>query len=353
MSKFNYALLVILVFGTAMGPLNMQKAAAQTITLKYSTDAPGPPNAYEIGHDWFLTQVEKRTNGRVKFERYWSASLNPSREALQALGSGIADMANIVTGYWPGQLELAQVLTLPAVTSDYWVVMKATADLYEEMAPLKEELRRLKIRYLAANGLPESWLISKKQVNNLADLKGMKLRVSGRHGELYRRFGVSPMETTAPEMYEALQRGTVDGIAMNPVGVAIFKLYEPAKNYIKIRTGALGYLMPINLQTWDRLPSDIKKIMEDVGKEHVYHQYHAMILGEYGVNHFLNNVLTPNGVKVLEFPETENLKMKELSSRELWNRWAEEKEAKGLPGKAVLNKWLELVKKWEGKTPAK
>ena len=161
------------------------------------------------------------------------------------------------------------------------------------------------------------------------------------------------METTAPEMYEALQRGTVDGIAMNPVGVAIFKLYEPAKIYTKIRTGALGYLMPINLKTFDRLPADIKKIMEDVGKEHVFHQYHAMILGEFGVNHFLNNILIPNGVKIFEFPEKEHSNIKDVSSKELWNKWAEEKEAKGLPGKAVLNRWLELVKKWEGKTPVK
>jgi len=344
--RLSLVLLVLIVGLAVVGYYS--PAEAEVINLKFSTDSPGPPNPYEVGHEWFLKEVENRSNGRVKFERFYSQTLNPSREALFSVSKGVADMAQLVTGYWGGQLALSSVTTLPGMTKDMWAAMKASEELHQ-LKPLVDELTKVNMKYMAANGLSDYRILSTKPVRTLADLKGLRVRAMGEQADVLKELGAAPVGMTAPEVYQALQRGTIDAVAAPPVFIGVFKFYEVAKYYSMLGVGASAFLFPINLNTWNKLPKDIQKIFEEVAKESVDEMYRAYhIKGNLDI---LNNVMIPAGVRVIEASAADSAKIKEISSQTVWKNWAREKEAAGLPGNEILSKWVEYVAKWEPKNP--
>ena len=74
--------------------------AQDQIVLRYGTlDA--PDSIIGRAQDWYLNRVEELSGGRVKFERYWSESLVPARELLDALNTGISDVSFLIPGYFP------------------------------------------------------------------------------------------------------------------------------------------------------------------------------------------------------------------------------------------------------------
>jgi TRAP-type C4-dicarboxylate transport system substrate-binding protein len=62
---------------------------------------------------WWLDEVEKRSGGRIKFERYPGESLAKAAEQLDALESGMADVSLFVTTYTPGKIPLNTLTALP------------------------------------------------------------------------------------------------------------------------------------------------------------------------------------------------------------------------------------------------
>ena len=94
-----------------------QTGQAQDFVLKFGT-LDSSTSIIGKGQTWYLKRVEELSKGRVKFEPYWSSSLVPSRQLLDALKSGIADVSFIIPGYYPGKLPLLTVATLPTTYAD-------------------------------------------------------------------------------------------------------------------------------------------------------------------------------------------------------------------------------------------
>ena len=77
---------------------------------------PGTPRADYLVH--FKNGVAKRTNGEIEVQIYWANSLVHAKEALEAVQSGTADMADLAVGYFSDKIKLLQVAGLPFSVSD-------------------------------------------------------------------------------------------------------------------------------------------------------------------------------------------------------------------------------------------
>jgi TRAP-type C4-dicarboxylate transport system substrate-binding protein len=110
---------------------------------------------------------------------------------------------------------------------------------------------------------------TKKRVNKLEDLKGMKLRSTGTVAKIVSALGAVPVAMPQTETYEALSKGIVDGL-MSPVEVLQgWKFGEVVGNTtLDLGTAyGLGFFIVMNKEKWNSLPPDIQKIIEKINEE--------------------------------------------------------------------------------------
>ena len=116
---------------------------------------------------------------------------------------------------------------------------------------------------------PHSSIFGPKPVRKPEDMKGLKLRVSGRIESMtLKALGAAPVSMPSAEVFMALKRGTVDGLMSYPGTVGARRLEGIIKYCTLGNFGA--YTTPIftTRDRWDSWPQDVKDILIDAGKEY-------------------------------------------------------------------------------------
>lgn len=119
---------------------------------------------------------------------------------------------------------------------------------------------------------PGVYLLTKKPINTLADLAGMKLRAPGAYGSHMRELGVAPVTMAFAEVYTSLATGVIDGCASsNLVDYRDGKWYEQAKYLYPLPlSGAQAAPVIVNKAAWDSLPADLQAALASINVEHCW-----------------------------------------------------------------------------------
>ncbi|NIR59600.1 MAG: C4-dicarboxylate ABC transporter substrate-binding protein, partial [Gammaproteobacteria bacterium] len=103
-----------------------------------------------------------------------------------------------------------------------------------------------------------------KPVTKLADLEGMKIRrPTDVIGELLSELGAEPVGMPAPQIYESMQRGTIDGYMLPWEAVDGFRAYEVSDHHTQFGFYALAFVATMNKATYENLPADLKAVIDD------------------------------------------------------------------------------------------
>src|SRR5215475_11578423 len=122
------------------------------------------------------------------------------------------------------------------------------------------------IRLLFAVSLPQYRIFTVKQpVKDVADVTGLKLRSTGGAQDLtLRAIGAVPVRMAAPDAYESLSRGTMDGLLFPMESVVAYGLDKLVKHATEgVSFGSFIVAYSINQSVWDKLPDDVKKAMNE------------------------------------------------------------------------------------------
>jgi len=333
-----------LIFASLALPLRAAETT-KPLVLKFASWTPPQVNFARAGA-WIVQEMERRSQGRIKIEYYWSNSLIPAKQLVDALQKGVADIAFINPSYQPGKMPLLTITSLPATSAgDMCPTSKALQGLMQ-MPEVKAELDALNIRYLGplTNNSYGVWTRS-KQVRTLGDLKGLKLRAIGNHANLLHALGGVPVSLGATEVYQAIEKGTLDGGLANPSFALGYKWDEVTKYYYPISFGGLGQFVAINKSSWAKIPPDIQKrvtALHDIacGIAHQIYQGGGEVL--------LQKAVAQNKIIVTEPSPEDIAKVREVAKDKIWKDWVDKMNKKGLPGQKVLDRWLELLAKWHG-----
>jgi len=243
--------------------LGMASHAGAQTTLKFAHIFPASHYLWEQAGKVFTEAVTARTNGRVKFEVYPAGQLG--KDYLALLKSGIADIAIIVPSYAADKFPLTSVAELPGLygsscegTSKFWNVVKDGAQLNDA------EYKNQGLHVLFASVLPPYQVMtSSKRVERLEDLSGLKLRANGvAMDKTIRALGSVSVRIPAPEFFEALSRGTVDGGFYPYSGLASYRLEKVLRNSVTgVQLGAGSVVFAMSDRVWTTLPADIKNAM--------------------------------------------------------------------------------------------
>ncbi|MCB2190484.1 MAG: TRAP transporter substrate-binding protein DctP [Deltaproteobacteria bacterium] len=259
----------LMVLFATMVPL---KADAKTITLKFVS--PVPPKSW-LGKQqkWWAQQLEKRTNGEVKVQFFWMSSLVKWKDALHGVASGVTDIACPCSTYHPSEYPLYVVLDMPYNGTDYWSAMMATIDTVENQPDLKAEFKKngvkLLMNWMSGNFLPGT----AKLVDGIKGMKGKTFRsFGGARIKWMENLGINPVFMSYADIYEALDRGTIDGVELVLMLSDAFKHYEVVKDLYLAKTGfVVTCAAAINLKVWNSLPKNVQDVMMKLRADYAAH----------------------------------------------------------------------------------
>lgn len=257
--------MVILLIG-AMVAFNTTATAAEqkVITLKYSSGMmpQDPTNMMTIRT---LDLIEKKTNGRVKIERFMGGALGAPFEQFGLVKSGAVDIIALWVDQFPQELPLHQITTSLQMVGPEQALANVTAltrEIPETKALLEAEQKQNNIVILYWNDFGRSGITTRFPAKSMADLKGKKLNVvSSYQRDVHKDMGWVPVNVIVPELYEAMSRGVIDAIIMSTTAVLPLKWYEIAKAHLILGPAntVMSQPLTVNRDVWNRLPKDIQQ----------------------------------------------------------------------------------------------
>lgn len=238
-------------------------AEPEVIKLKYSTSffPPEPPCVF-ANHT--LDLVEKKTNGKVKVERFTAGALGGPLEQLGLASSGAADIISLHIDQYAQQLPLHQITNTELMVSGAQGLASVTAIVHElpETKPLfeaEQKKNNIKILHFYVNG--PTGITARFPAKSLADVKGKKVNVIAAYQrEVFKEVGWIPVNVQIPELYEALSRGVIDAIFMATAANVPLKWHEIGKVHLQLVDNTIvSAPLAFNLNSWNRLPADVQK----------------------------------------------------------------------------------------------
>jgi TRAP-type C4-dicarboxylate transport system substrate-binding protein len=256
---------------------NIEEMDALTLTFADVTTEESP-----AGHaaKEFSRIIEEGSGGKITVENYFSSSLLTGEEILDGIKSGTADLGLINSSYFSEEFpqtnaynDLGHLAGGSFPTSN----LALTAAAYElhlsDSAP-SEEYERNGLKVLTAGSTGSYKIVCNTPVNSAADAKGLTVRVGGEPWlSEVRAMGMEPVSLSTNEVYEGLQRGVIDCASFTPYTMKDFGILEVAKHFLPVDMGSNVVGLGMNLDTWEKLPDDAKKLIEDAAREYWLNYY--------------------------------------------------------------------------------
>jgi tripartite ATP-independent transporter DctP family solute receptor len=297
------------------------------ISLGGGQQADAADKTMRFGHMWpassgwgqaaqhFADLVKERSGGKLEIRVYPDGQLGSERENEEGLQVGNLD----VTFGGPGVLTNFDpkigIFDMPFMFRDY---AQANAVMDGPIgAKVFESLRsHAGIRVLASGAQGFRYILTKKPINSIADLKNAKIRVPEAETFLrtFQLIGANPVSVPWGETYMAAQSGVVDGLEGVPEVLVNFKMYEVAKNAATTNHILATLQLMVSDKVYQGLPADMQKIVDAAAKEAWNTQRDAAQKG----NEQAEAQLEKLGVKFT----SPDLKPFQAAVKPFWSDWA-------------------------------
>ncbi|MDB5898788.1 MAG: Lactate-binding periplasmic protein precursor [Ramlibacter sp.] len=301
-------------------------AGAQTV-LTVSSWVP-PTHSLSVAQKEWCDLVEKNTTGKVKCNVLPRAVANPPG-TYDAVKNGLADVSFTVHGYTPGRFVLTQMAEFPFLgdaSEPLSVAFNRVAMKYPQFA---QEHQGVHVLAFFTHG-PGVVFNTKRPVTRLEDLQGLKWRVGGGMvNEISKALGMNVTLKPAPDSYELLSGGVMDGTLFPAESIESFKIDKIIK-YATTFPGGLyntSFVFMMNPATYAKLGPAEKKAVDAASGETA-----ARIMGRNWdkVDRRAFALMQANNVQVTKADAKFVGDVKSRTSA-LEAKWVQDAAAKGLP----------------------
>jgi len=212
-------------------------------------------------------------------------------------------MGHSASYYWKGKVPAAQIFTgvpfgMTAQEHNAWLYYGGGLDLWREIyAPHKL------IPFPAGNSGTQMGGWFNKEINSVEDLQGLKMRIPGLGAEVLKLAGGTPQNTPGPEIFTALQTGTIDATEwVGPLNDLAFGLFRAARYYYYPGWHEPGTALEVmvNKDAFDTLPRDLQAIVEIACQA-----VNLDMLSEFMARNVdaLASLIDEHGVELRQFPD--------------------------------------------------
>ena len=285
-------------------------------------------------------EIEKRTEGKVKFTYYSAGTLVGPVEAFEGTLKRRTDLYfDVVPGWTPGRFPLTELVDLAPNNSDAEGASIAFWEFYNKF--LIEEWNKVKVVGVTVQ-VPQH-LHTRVPIRTFADLKGKQIRIYGAGKQMMAAWGGTPVGMPISEAYLALQKGIVEGILCPFTEMKYLKFADVAKYHTVIGVLASPFMMIMNLDSYNALPPDVKKVFDGIGEYIAREAGKAWNIAEAESREHVKGL----GQEIIVLPPAERAEWVKRAVS-INDAWVTDVEAKGLPAKKILEEknkiWAKYLK---------
>ncbi|WP_320177826.1 C4-dicarboxylate TRAP transporter substrate-binding protein [Roseovarius pacificus] len=343
-----------------MGNTILTKIAAMAGAMLFGAAASAeemPSGTWNVGHfsteSWssskvdvlFMKEVEDRTDGALKARFHWAGAMGSGTELLELTSAGAVDIGSIVPSYYPGQMPLLSLpSSLPLTWEDPVLARAVMQGLARDNEHILSELERNNVWPILFHVLPAYRLQCTKPVQTLEDLKGLRVRTFGEWPpQMFQELGAVPVNIAFTEVYEALQRGSLDCSYLSIEGAGAMKIAEVAKYWSDINLGSFGgYPLFVAKDRYDSWPEEFRQVLTDAARvAEDFERSNYQVLEDQTLES-----VQEAGVELVTF--SDQSKLSEVTSNYL-SKWVEAMCDRDLCGEAkdVEADVTEIMEKWQ------
>lgn len=309
---------------------------AGSISLSYANFPPAPTFPCVQMERW-KAEVEKRTDNKVAVNTFPGGTLLDAKNMMDGVISGQADIGCLCMAYQPGRFVVTNGTSLPLGIPSAKAGSLVLWDLFNKYAPKSFD----KVKVLTMFTTAPANIMSKKPVRTLADIKGMDLRASGGAAQILKTWGANQVGMPMSATPEALQKGVVQGLFSSLEVMMDLKFAELCKYVTMTDTVIYPFAVVMNMDKWNALPDDIKKVMDELGAEQ------AEWTGNYMDKHVNASIDWSKKEQKVEFitlSKDEKAKWDALL-QPITDKWIKEAKEKGFPAQDIVNDIKMLTQK--------
>jgi TRAP-type C4-dicarboxylate transport system substrate-binding protein len=239
--------------------------AAEVIKLKFANYFP-PTHMNSVIMGKYCEELNKQLGGKVELTQYTGSTLLSAPKIAAGVSTGIADIGLSNLSYTRGRFPVMEIMDLPHGFPSAWIAGHVANDFYKQYRP--KDFDGYHVLMLSTSPINVIQTLN-KPIKALDDLKGLKLRGTGRLGDIVKALGATPIPIETPDLYDSLKRGVIEGALLPLETLKGFKTGEVIK-YVTAswRVGsAYCFYVVMNKQKWDSLPADVKKTMTNFSNE--------------------------------------------------------------------------------------
>lgn len=243
-------------------------AFAQQPTVLKIGYATSKESHYGVGSTVFCEEIEKGTQGRFKCQHFANSALGGEREQIEAIQFGTQDLLNTSTGPVGNFVPEVKIVDIPFLFRDYEHARKVMDGPIGQDILTKFPSKGIIALAWTENGF-RHMTNSKRDIVKPTDAAGLKMRTMENkvHMDGYRTFGILPTPMAFPELFGALQQGTVDG-QENPIPVILASKFSQVQKHLSL-TGHVysPALLLLSPKVWNKLSDADKKVFTDAAKK--------------------------------------------------------------------------------------
>ncbi|MCB1615460.1 MAG: TRAP transporter substrate-binding protein DctP [Pseudomonadales bacterium] len=267
--------------------------------------------------EYFAEAVRRMSNGRLDIQVHGAGEIVPALGVFDAVSLGSVEMGHSAAYYWKGKIPAAQFFTaipfgLNAQEMNAWLYYGGGLELWREVY----EPYNL-VPFPGGNTGVQMGGWFNREINSVADLQNLKMRIPGFGGEVLNRLGGTAVNIPGGEIFTALQTGVIDATEwVGPYNDLTFGLHQAAQYYYYPGWHEAGPTLEftVNKKAWNSLPKDLQAIVEIAARA-----TNQNMLDEYTArnNAALIELKEKHGVSVRAFPKDVLRELKKVSQQVL------------------------------------
>lgn len=257
--------------------------AAKDGKIIWKSSGHGPASdPSQIYHDKLCNAITEATGGRLTVKPFVGGSIVPAYKEVDAIDQGVLQMGYTCPMYnldkWPAAgLISSRPGGLPGEALRTWFDFGGGADLLNKMMGDYNVMTFPG----ALSPLPEEvFFHSKVKLESLADLKGLKARCMGDGGEILKRMGAATVIIPGGQLYEAMQRGTIDAFEYSTLASNWNMHFNEVAPYVYLsptRAPSDPQVIFVNKEAFNKLPDDLKTIVKAVVAKYTQDQHQFLV----------------------------------------------------------------------------
>ncbi len=319
----------LLAGGVTTGLISAAPAVHAGTKIKWKMVTTWPKNfpGLGTGANNLARLITEMSGGRLRVKVYGAKELVPAFEVFDAVSRGTAQMGHGAAYYWKGKAPAGQFFAavpfgMNAQEMNAWLYYGGGEKLWRDL------YQRFNVIPAAAGNTGVQmggWF--NREINSVADLKGLKMRIPGLGAEVLKRAGGTPVSLPGGEIYTSLQSGAIDATEwVGPYNDLAFGLYKAAKYYYYPGWHEPGSVLEalVNKKAYEELPKDLQSIVMNACKI-----VNTDMLAEYTArnNAALHTLISKHKVKLRPFPDDVLKKLAQLSDEVVKEVAAKDKHA--------------------------